>query len=135
MLISGRRYKALKLSGHNWVGMKEQLKNYIAECTICQKIKWQRPANWEDVVEHHLYSVAPLSKLSIDNLGPLPEDEAGMRYMIPIVDNFSKFVGLYPVNSTSTREFVKAFLSGVGIFGVPKTLRSDGGSRFTSNMA
>ena len=54
-----RTYKALKLklSGHNWVGMKQELKNYIAECTICQKIKWQRPANWEDMVEHHLYTV------------------------------------------------------------------------------
>ena len=66
-----------------------------------------------------------LSELSIDTLGPLPEDESGMRYIILIVDNFSKFVGLYPANRTSTLEFVKAFLSWVGIFGVPKTLRSD----------
>jgi len=39
-----RTFKALKLSGQNWVGMKEELKNYIGECTICQKIKWQRPS-------------------------------------------------------------------------------------------
>ena len=56
----------------------------------------ERPANWEDMVEHHLYSVAPLSELSIDTLGPSPEDESGMRYIILIVDNFSKFIGLYP---------------------------------------
>ena len=62
--------------------MKEDLKNYISECTICQKIKWQRPENWEDMVEHHLYSVAPLSELLIDTLGPLPEEESGMRYVI-----------------------------------------------------
>ena len=61
-----RTYKALKLSGHNWVGMKEELKKYISECTICQKIKWQRPSNWEDLVEHHLYSVTSLSELSMD---------------------------------------------------------------------
>ena len=106
-----RTYKALKLSGHNWVGMKEQLTKYISECNVCQKIKWQRPANWEDLVDHHLYSVSLLSELSVDTLGPLPEDEWGMRYIILIVDNFSKFVGLYPVKSTSTLEFVKAFLS------------------------
>jgi hypothetical protein len=50
-------------------------------------------------------------------------------------DNFSKFVGLYPAENTSTLEFVKAFLSWVGIFGVPKILRSDGGSQFSSDMA
>ena len=37
--------------------------------------------------------------------------------------------------STSTLEFVRAFLSWVGIFGLPKTLRSDGGSQFTSNTS
>ena len=77
--------------------MKEELKNYIAECTICQKIKWQRPENGEDIVEHHLYSVAPLSELSIDTLGLLPEDEAGMRFIILIVDNFSKFGWSVPI--------------------------------------
>ena len=108
-----RTCKALKNFEHNWVGMKEELKKYISECTICKKIKWQRPANWEDMVKHHLKSVAPLSKLSIDTLGLLPEDESGMRYIILIADNFSKFVGLYPANSTSMFEFVKAFLSWV----------------------
>ena len=73
--------------------------------------EYQRPENWEDMVEHHLYSVAPLSELSIDTLGPLPEDESGMRKII-LIDNFSKFVGLHPATSTSTLEFVKSFLSG-----------------------
>ena len=35
-----RTYKALNLSVHNWMGMKDQLKKYVTECTICQKIKW-----------------------------------------------------------------------------------------------
>ena len=43
----------------------------------------------------HLYSVTPLKELSIDTLGPLAEDEYGVRYIILIVDNFLKFVGLY----------------------------------------
>ena len=69
-----RPYKALNLSEDNWMEMKDQLKTYISESTICQKIKWQRPANWEDLVDHHLYSVSPLSEISIDTQGSLPED-------------------------------------------------------------
>jgi len=105
-----RTYKAIKLRCHNWMGMKEDLKKYISECIICQKIKWQRPA---DLVDHRLYGVVPLQELSIDTLGLLPEDEFGMRCIIFIVDNFSKFVCLYPAKNTSTLEFVKAFLSWV----------------------
>ena len=56
-VVGHRIYKALKLSGYNWVGMKDELKKYIAEHTICKKIKWKRPANWEDMVEHYLYIV------------------------------------------------------------------------------
>ena len=74
-----RTYKALKILGHNWLVMKDLLKMYISECTIYQKIKWKRSENWKDIADHHLYSVSPLSQLSIDTLGLLPEDESGMR--------------------------------------------------------
>jgi hypothetical protein len=30
-----RTYKALKLRGHNWKGMRQDLKTYISECIIC----------------------------------------------------------------------------------------------------
>ena len=35
-----RSYKAFKLREYNWMGMREDLKTYISECIICQKIKW-----------------------------------------------------------------------------------------------
>jgi len=34
-----RTYKALKLRGHYWKEMREDLKTYISERIICQKIK------------------------------------------------------------------------------------------------
>ena len=85
-------------------------------------------------MDHYLYSVTPFKNCpTYTTLGPLPDD--GMNYIILIIDNFLKFVGLYPEKNTSTLEFVKALMSWVGIFGVPKILKSDGGSQFSSNMA
>ena len=72
--------------------------------------------DWEDLVDHHLYSVTSLQELSIDTLSPLPKDEIYHPH------NFSKFVSLYP--AISTMEFVKASLSWVGIFGVPRSSES-----------
>ena len=45
-------------------------------------------------MDHQLYSLTLLQELSIDTLGPLPEDEFAKRYIVLVVDNFSKFVGL-----------------------------------------
>ena len=106
----------------------------ISECSICQKLKFQREPNWEDSVDHHLYSLYPLVSLSVDTLSPLKEDESGNRFIIVIVDNFSKLVGLYPAQNTTSKEFVRALTQWVSIFGIPKEIRSDGGSQFTSQL-
>ena len=51
------------------------------------------------------------------------------------MDNFSKLIGLYLAKNTTSKEYVHALLQWVSIFGVPKEIRSDGGSQLTSKMA
>ena len=46
--------------------------------------------------------------LSVDSLGP--EDENGFSFIVVIVDNFSKFVGLYPARRTTSKDFIGALL-------------------------
>ena len=76
-LGADRTLKALSLGGHGWSGMRQDVTRMVAECSICQKLKFQREPNWEDAVDHHLYSLDPLVSLSVDTLGPLKEDELG----------------------------------------------------------
>jgi hypothetical protein len=76
-----------------------------------------------------------LKHLSVDTLGPLPEDENGNKYVILIVDDFSKFVGLYPTKSTTSEEFAMALVQWVALFGVPLQVRTDGGSQFNSKLS
>jgi Integrase zinc binding domain len=115
-----RTLKAMSLAGHQWRGMRKDVSQWINECGVCQKIKYSRDPNWEDDMEHHLYSMDPIKSLSIDTLGPLPPDEEGNSYIVLIVDNFSKFVQLYPSKSTKSEEYVRAMLQWVSIFGVPR---------------
>jgi hypothetical protein len=123
-------------AGHAWDGMRQEVTQWINECGICQKCKHYRVKHptWEDEAEHHLYSGEPLSSLSMDTVGPLPEDELGNRYIMVIMDNFSKFVGLYPTKSTTAKECAQSFLQWIGVFGVPKEIRSDGGSQFQNQL-
>jgi Integrase zinc binding domain len=130
-----RTLKALAKGGHEWREMRSDVTNWIHECAICQKIKHQRDPHCEDEYEHHLYSIEPLKTISVDTLGPLPEDENGNKYVILIVEDFSKFVGLYPSRSTTSEEFSRALLQWVCVFGVPKEIRTDGGTQANSKLA
>ena len=86
-------------------------------------------------MDHHLYSLDPLTSLSVDTLGPLKEDELGNRFIIVVVDNISKLVGLYPARSKTSNEFIHALLQWVSIVGVPKEIRTDEGSQFSSQLS
>ena len=69
-------------------------------------------------------------------IGPLPEDENGFAFIVVIVENsFSKFMGLHPARRTTSKDVINAYLQWVGIFGVPKEIRSDGWSQFTSKLS
>ena len=86
-------------------------------------------------MDHHLYSLDLLTSLSVDTLGPLKEDELGNRFIIVIVEKFSKFVGLYPARRTTSKEDVHARLQWESVFGGPKEIRTYRGSQFSSQLS
>ena len=114
--------------------MQKDVIKLIEECAIDQKIKLRTGPMWRDEIEHHLYRLDPSASLSVDTLGLLPEDENEFSFIVIIVDNFSKFVGLYPARSTTSKDFIGADAMG-GYFRVTKEIRSDGGSQFTSKLS
>jgi len=80
---------------------------------------------WRDEIEHHL-SLGPLGLFIVDTLGPLPEDLNGFSIIVVIVDNFTKLAVL--ARSTTSNDFIGTLIQCVSIFGVPKEIRSNGGS-------
>jgi len=68
-------------------------------------------------------------------LGPLKEDQSGNFFIIVVVDNFSKLVGLYPGQNKTSKEFVRTLLQWVSIVGVPKEICTIEGSQFTGQLS
>ena len=67
----------------------------------------------------------------IDHFGPLKESE-GYKYILVIVDSFTRFTWLFPVRSTGTKEVLIKLSWLFNIFGNPKEIVSDRGTAFTS---
>jgi hypothetical protein len=73
-----------------------------------------------------------MQRLAIDAIGPLEEDSYGYKYVLTVIDSFSRWVMAYPMKSQETNEVVQNLIKHIGIFGVPLELQTDGGATFTS---
>ena len=76
---------------------------------------------------------APLERIAVDVLGPLPVSEKGNKYLLIVGDYFTKWVEAYPLENRRAdmvaEVLVKEFISR---FGVPMQMHSDQGRNFES---
>jgi hypothetical protein len=129
----GKTIQVIKQMELEWPNYQEDIKMFISECLICQKVKYQKVPNTDTDV-HFLHGNNPMSSLSLDSIGPLPMDNFGNGHILVIIDNFSKFVMLYPTPSTEAISYVQSLVHHIGIFGSCSTIRTDGGTQFTANI-
>jgi hypothetical protein len=76
----------------------------------------------------------PMHALAMDTMGPLPEDENGNKYLIAIIDIFSRFLELYPAKDTSAVSAADALFQHAGRYGTPSLLISDAGSQYVNEI-
>jgi hypothetical protein len=75
-----------------------------------------------------------MKKLSMDCIGPLKETDDGYTHILSIIDNFSRYVGLYPIKGTSATNVAGALLTHIGTFGCPDIIQTDNGPEFINEQ-
>lgn len=123
-------YDQLKM--HYWFpDMQSKIEKYIRNCIKC--IMYSAPARTN---EHSLYNIPkrpiPFHTLHIDHFGPLPSLQSKRKHILLVVDAFTKYVKLYPVVSTSTREVCASLDRYFEYYSRPSRIVSDRGTCFTS---
>lgn len=73
----------------------------------------------------------PMGTLHLDHLGPLASTHKDYRYILTIIDAFTKFVWIFPVKSTTSDETMKKFRMVTALFGNPSRVITDKGTAFT----
>jgi hypothetical protein len=74
-----------------------------------------------------------MERISLDSLGPLPTSN-GFVYILVIIDNFTRFIDLYPCVSTGAKEAASHILQHCGRFGTPLQILSDAGTQFLNEL-
>lgn len=111
--------------------MRNKIEIFIKNCVKC--IMFSAPARTND---HNMYSIPknpiPFDTIHMDHFGPLPALKSKRKHILVIIDDFTKFVRLYPVNSTSTKEVCASMEKYFSYYSRPRRIITDRGTCFTS---
>jgi hypothetical protein len=111
--------------------MIQQIDQFLSACTVCQKFRKRHNRRTD---ERFVIQGNPFEELSVDILKLPKRDCLGNLYVVVVVDSFSRWVSLYPVPDKSALSAARAVLMTIGNFGVPLTIRSDGGKEFINDI-
>jgi transposase InsO family protein len=116
-----------------WPKMDLDIKEYISECDICSRAKWSPigsaiPRKSLDSTER------PFKRISLDYAGPFRQSALGNKYFLVIVDDFSRFLKVYPTRDCTASTTVRCLQDLVANEGTPEEVLSDNGKHFVADL-
>ena len=119
-------------SGETWKGMRKHVKHFVSHCELCQKMS----ARSLDIqtLPFTLASYSPFDRICVDTIGPLPTNDEDKKYILVIIDAFSRFVMLRSIPNTTAKTAILGLLEWIGMFGIPAEVVSDNGTQFANEL-
>lgn len=106
----------------------DDVKRVTAHCSTCAELK---PRFYKPPASHLVHATRPMDRLSVDFVGPKPSVTRN-RYLLVLVDEYSRFPFAYPCADMSSQTVINCFLKLFSVFGCPSSVHSDRGSQFMS---
>lgn len=113
------------------VGLEKHVRQYIQQCLVCARCN---PAVKVAKHEHLPLPQGPFQQLQIDFTHMTPACK-GYRYLLVIVDRFSRWPEAYPTKNENAQTVVKCLMEHIiPRFGIPLAIDSDNGPSFVSKV-
>lgn len=115
-----------------WPGMAADVARYVARCSICLQNKPSQQAK-AGLMGHQKIVTQPWQLISIDLMGPLPSSSKQNKYLLVVVDYFSKYSILLPMRQATAKGVSNLVEEHVLLkFGDPQLVVCDNGTQFKS---
>ena len=86
------QHEPVETDGINWPNLRYDVRKFVQSCPTCKKMdarhKTIRASRFV------LSTLKPMERIPIDTIGPLPD--MGIKYIIVIIDTFSRYVEFFP---------------------------------------
>ncbi|BHF85119.1 hypothetical protein SprV_1002827800 [Sparganum proliferum] len=116
-----------------WPHLREHVATFCNTCTTCAKFKAPRQLPRASLQPMH--TSFPFQRLGLDIIGPLPFTTTGHRFILVMVDYFTKWAEAVPLLRQDAVSLTNAiFNNWICRFGVPLSIHSDCGANFDSKL-
>lgn len=122
----------LQRLGIKWQHMWSHIKKFIRNCDMCQRM-----APFKPILHAKAFTVTtyqPMTRISLDTIGPLNKSAEGYEYILVIIDNFSRFCELYPLISVGAEEATRCLFDFFNRYGIADEVLTDKGTQFANDM-
>ena len=116
-----------------WPNMSSQVERHIRGCFACNRSKHLRRRYRASLQE--FTAGAPMEKVHIDILGPLPETKNRNKYVLLMICQFSKWIEGVALPDQKAKTIARAMVNHFfARLGCPQEIVSDQGSNFCSDL-
>ena len=127
-----RTYHTIR-SKYYWPGMYQDVGNYVRGCDSCQRAK--RNFHFHPAPIQPMPIVDRFDRWHIDFLGPFRPAKDKSRYVLLVVDSFSRWCEAFPTVSQDAVTVANILYKEIFTrFGAPRSLVSDRGRQFMSHL-
>ena len=115
---------------YTWRGLTRDVDTFVKACPQCQKNKVSPPAFRE---HGRLPCTRRFKVVHLDLVGPLDRTKAGKRYILTMMDRFSRWVEAIPLARETAATTLEAFFEQwICRYGTPSIVITDQGAQFES---
>jgi RNase H-like domain found in reverse transcriptase/Reverse transcriptase (RNA-dependent DNA polymerase)/Integrase zinc binding domain/Integrase core domain len=131
---AGRTKTFFRLSSRvYWPSMRKDVFKYIQSCKSCQQFKYNNAPTAAPMQLHMV--TQPWHTIGIDIMGPFPPTFRQKRYLLVIVDYFTRWVELFALRRTTATDIVNILINEVICrYGIPSYILSDNGPQFIADL-
>lgn len=116
-----------------WSHHHQDVRNWCRNCDLCASRKGPRRKPRAAMQQYNTGS--PMERMTTDVMGPLPLSTSGNRYLVIVMDYFTKWPEAFAVPNQETGTVVDALVKQIVCrLGVPLELHSDQGRNFESTI-
>ena len=114
-----------------WPNLRSAVDEWVRSCGVCGQCRGPNPSSTAPLRPNE--PGEPFGRLCIDIVGPLPTTREGNRFILVMVDAFSKWAEAVALKRHTAKEVATAILhQWTARYGVPREILSDQGAEFES---